>query len=140
MEESLRELFIPDFSKEEAGNYSPLVLAFIGDAAYELAIRSMVVKQANRPVNELNRMKNKYVKAAAQSAMIEKILPELEADEAAVYKRGRNARSYTMAKNATMADYRRATGFEALMGYLYLEGKIERLLELVRKGMEDGQN
>ena len=75
--------------------------------------------------------------ASAQSALIDKLMDKLTEEELAVYKRGRNAKSYTMAKNATMKDYRKATGFEALMGYLYLQGETERLVSLVREGLGD---
>ena len=111
--------------------YSPLTLAYIGDGIYELVIRSVVVERANRSANDLHKKTTRYVKAPAQSAMIEALLPE----EEAVYRRGRNAKSYTTAKNASVADYRRATGFEALMGYLYLTGQIDRMLQLIKDGI-----
>ena len=72
-----------------------------------------------------------------QAEMIEKLLPMLTEEEAEVYRRGRNAKSPTMAKNATMSDYRKATGFEALMGYLYLKDEFERLVELVKTGVDE---
>lgn len=136
MEESLN-LFLPGhMSEEEAGSYSPLVLAFLGDSVYELAIRTMLLHHGNARPNDLNRRKNQFVKAAAQSKMMEKIEPLLTEKEESIYKRGRNAKSYTMAKHATMADYRRATGFEALMGFLYLSGKTERYLMLIQTGLD----
>ena len=113
--------------------YSPLTLAYIGDGIYELVIRSVVVERANRSANDLHKKTTRYVKAPAQSAMIEALLPELTEEEEAVYRRGRNAKSYTTAKNASVADYRRATGFEALMGYLYLTGQIDRLLQATQQ-------
>ena len=116
-------------------SYSPLALAYIGDGIYELVIRSIVVERANRSANDLHKKTTRYVKAPAQSAMIEALLPELTEDEEAVYRRGRNAKSYTTAKNASVADYRRATGFEALMGYLYLTGQTDRMLELIKDGI-----
>lgn len=116
--------------------YSPLALAYIGDGIYDLIIRSIVVGKGNTSANQLHRRTSSVVKASAQSAMMEKLIPQLTAEEEAVYKRGRNAKSPTMAKNATMSDYRRATGFEALMGYLYLKGEFERVLELVQIGLE----
>ena len=117
--------------------YSPLTLAYIGDGIYELVIRSVVVERANRSANDLHKKTTRYVKAPAQSAMIEALLPELTEEEEAVYRRGRNAKSYTTAKNASVADYRRATGFEALMGYLYLKEDYSRIVELVRKGIPE---
>lgn len=119
--------------------YSPLTLAYIGDGVYELVIRTVLVKKGNCPVNQLHRKASSLVKAASQSAMMEFIEPMLTEEEHSVYKRGRNAHSPTMAKHATMADYRRATGFEALMGYLYLKEDFGRIVELVRAGIGEDQ-
>lgn len=116
--------------------YSPLTLAYIGDAVYELVIRTVVVERANRAANELHKRTVKYVQAGVQASMIEAVLPELTEDEVAVYKRGRNAKSHTSAKNASIQDYRKATGFEALMGYLYLNNQMDRLLYLVQSGVD----
>ena len=116
-------------------SYSPLTLAYIGDDAYDLVIRTYLLGKGNMPVNKLNRMADGLVKAKAQSDMMDIIEPMLDEEERAVYKRGRNAKSYTKAKNATVADYRRATGFEALMGYLYLQGRYVRMVELIRAGI-----
>ena len=116
----LKELF--DLKDADLRTYSPLTLAYIGDGVYELVIRTILVKKANCPVNRLHKKASSLVKASAQSGMI--------------YRRGRNAHSATMAKHATMADYRRATGFEALMGYLYLKEDFSRILELVHAGLE----
>lgn len=119
--------------------YSPLTLAYIGDDIYDLIIRSIVVERANRPANELHKMTVKYVKAETQAEMAEALinceglLTEKEAD---IYKRGRNAKSYTSAKNASIQDYRKATGFEALLGYIYLTGDQERVVFLVKKAIE----
>lgn len=122
--------------EQDVRAYSPLTLAYIGDAVYELVIRSVVVERANRSANDLHKMSVRYVKAEAQAKMIEALLEVLSEDELAVYKRGRNAKSYTMAKNASMSDYRKATGFEALMGFLYLSGQTDRMLELIKQGIE----
>lgn len=116
--------------------YSPLTLAYIGDAIYDLVIRTVVVERANRAANELHKRTVKYVKAQAQAQMIEALTELLTGEELTIYKRGRNAKSYTSAKNATIGDYRKATGFEALMGYLYLSGAEDRMLELIRQGIE----
>lgn len=138
MEKGINEYILKKFGMEQSDirSYSPLVLAYIGDGIYDLVIRSMVVGKGNAHVNEMHKTTSQYVKAHAQSEMIQELLPELSEEEAAVYKRGRNANSATMAKNATMADYRRATGFEALMGYLYLENRMERMMELILHGLE----
>lgn len=116
--------------------YSSLALAYIGDDAYDLVIRTYLLSKGNMQVNKINQKANELVKASTQSAMMGIIEPLLDEKELGVYKRGRNAKSYTKAKNATVADYRRATGFEALMGYLYLLGNHRRMLFLIHKGME----
>lgn len=140
MEESLKKLK-DMFGLEDTDirTYSPLTLAYMGDAIYELIIRTILVEKGNTQVNKLHNRASRLVKASAQSSMIEKLNPHLTEEEAAVYKRGRNAKSYTMAKNASMSDYRRATGFEALMGYLYLTEQWERMLELIKIGLEEGE-
>ena len=129
----LKELF--QLEDKDIRTYSPLTLAYLGDAVYELIIRTILVKKGNCPVNELHRRASSLVKAAAQSAMIQKIEGVLSEEEHSVYKRGRNAHSATMAKNAKMSDYRRATGFEALIGYLYLKNEYMRINELIRIGI-----
>lgn len=131
----LQEVF--GLKEQDLRSYSPLTLAYIGDGIFDLVIRTILVKQGNCPVNQLHRRASGLVKAAAQSNMMEILEPLLTEEEFAVYKRGRNAHSPTMAKNATMADYRRATGFEALMGYLYLKQDYSRMIELVRAGIPD---
>jgi len=113
-------------------SFSPLTLAYIGDAVYEIVIRTIIVEKGNAPVNKLHHKASSLVKAVAQKEAMEKILPLLTKEEEAIYKRGRNAKSYTSAKNASVIDYRIATGFEALMGFLYLMGRNERMLELVK--------
>ncbi len=116
--------------------YSPLTLAYIGDGVFELVIRSIIVGHGNTRPNELHRQTSHIVKAHTQSELMESLLPLLTEEEEAVYRRGRNAKSATMAKNATMTDYRRATGFEALIGYLYLQNDFPRIVELTRHGLE----
>ncbi len=136
MMEALRESF--GFQDADLRTYSPLTLAYIGDAVYELVIRTLLVKHGNAQTNWLHKKASSLVKASAQAEMIEKLLPVLTEEEEAVYRRGRNAKSYTMAKNATMSDYRKATGFEALMGYLYLKEDLGRMIELIRLGLDRG--
>lgn len=116
--------------------YSPLTLAYIGDAVYELVIRSVVVQRSNRAADALHRKTVNYVKAQTQAVMIEALADVLTEEETAVYKRGRNAKSYSKAKNASMSEYHKATGFEALIGYLYLMRRQDRLLFLVKEGLE----
>lgn len=138
MEKSLDELLKENFQMKNvsAKSYSPLVLAYIGDGIYDLVIRSVVVNRGNTQANKLHRKTSSLVKAASQSAMIEGLLELLTEEEMAVYKRGRNAKSATMAKNASMTDYRKATGFEALMGYLYLDNQWERMIYLMKEGLQ----
>ena len=135
--EKLKEMF--QLEDRDIRTYSPLTLAYIGDGVYELVIRTILVKKGNCPVNQLHRHASNLVKAGTQSAMMEILEPMLTKEELSVYKRGRNAHSPTMAKHATMADYRRATGFEALMGYLYLKEDFSRIVELVRAGIPKGE-
>lgn len=115
--------------------YSPLTMAYIGDAIYDLVIRTVVVERGNRSANDLHRKTIQYVKAGAQAEMIEALSDVLTEEEAGIYRWGRNAKFYTKAKNATVQEYRKATGMEALLGYLYLTGRTERLLELVKEGI-----
>lgn len=112
--------------------YSPLTLAYIGDGIYDLIIRSIIVGKGNTRASRLHQETSKLVRAQAQSEMIDLLLPYLSEEETDIYRRGRNAKSPTMAKNATMTDYRKATGFEALMGYLYLKDEFERMVELIK--------
>ena len=118
--------------KEKAGLYSPLVLAYIGDSIYEAFTRKKVLEgNPNLPAHKLHKENVKYVKANAQSNAMEKIEPMLSEAELAIYKRGRNAKSATVPKNADLTDYRRATGFEALIGFLELSEQHERLMEIM---------
>ena len=121
-----------EITNKDIRSFSPLTLAYIGDAVYEIVIRTIIVEKGNAPVNKLHHKASSLVKAVAQKEAMEKILPLLTKEEEAIYKRGRNAKSYTSAKNASVIDYRIATGFEALMGFLYLMGRNERMLELVK--------
>lgn len=116
--------------------YSPLTLAYIGDGIFDLIIRSAVVGRGNTKVNELHKRTSQIVKANTQARMIDALMGQLTEEEESIYRRGRNAKSFTMAKNASMSDYRKATGFEALMGFLYLNDQMERLMELVLAGLE----
>lgn len=109
---------------------SPLNLAFIGDTVFDLFVREALVCEANRPVNKLHKQATQMVKAQAQAAFAEKIMPMLTEEELAVFKRGRNAHTNHKAKNASEGDYHYATAVEALFGYLYLSGEMERLREL----------
>lgn len=125
-----------DLPEADLRTYSPLTLAYIGDAVYEILIRTILVRRGNTQVNKLHHHASNLVKAETQARMIEAIREELTEEELSVYKRGRNAKSFTKAKNATTADYRRATGFEALMGYLYLKKDYERMIWVITRSFD----
>ena len=133
MEESLsllgaiRKKFVCD--RVDIRTYSPLTLAFVGDCIYDLVIRTIVVERGNTAPGVLHTKKSSIVKAQAQAA-------QADAEEQAVYRRGRNAHSHSAAKNASIGDYRKATGLEALYGFLYLTDQTDRLLWLIAKGLE----
>ena len=122
--------------KMDVRTYSPLVLAYIGDAVYEILVRTRVVSHGSMQVNKMHKKSASLVKAETQANLAKLLMDDLTPEESAVYRRGRNARSATMAKHATMIDYRMATGFEALMGYLNLMGRYDRVLKLVHDGFE----
>ena len=123
-------------SEKDWKMYSPLTLAYIGDAAYELVVRSIFVKRANCQVQKLHQKVTACVSAKAQAKMIQALQPLLTEEEAGIYRRGRNSKPYTKAKNATLPEYLEATGFEAVIGYLYLNGAFERMNELIAHGLE----
>jgi len=132
-------LFLYDEIKEQydlpdinPGELAPLILAHIGDAIYEVVIRTITLSKGNRPVEKVHKEAISYVNAKTQAEAADFLLPMLTEEEADIYKRGRNAKANTKAKNASIGDYRKATGFEALMGYLYLKGETDRMLELIK--------
>ncbi len=133
--ESLDETF--GLSDKDWKMYSPLTLAYIGDAVYELIVRTIYVKQANCQTQKLHQKVTASVSARAQAKIAAALQPFLTEEEAAVFRRGRNSKPYTKAKNASMEEYLAATGFEALVGYLYLMREYERLNELVARGLEE---
>jgi ribonuclease-3 family protein len=120
--------------------YSPATLAYIGDGIYDLLIRTIVINRGNCQTNKLHKKVSALVKASRQSEMIQVLKPHLTQEETAIYKRGRNAKPNTVAKNASVADYRRATGFEAVMGYLYLMNQIDRIVDLMKLGLTEEKN
>jgi len=125
-----------NLSKKDYRTYSPLTLAYIGDSIFDLVVKTVVVETANCSANILHRKTTKYVKAEAQSKIVDDILGMLSDEEMSVYRRGRNAKSPTTAKNASIEDYRKATGLEALIGYLYLSGRMDRILYIIKSGMD----
>lgn len=123
--------------EQDARQYSPLTLAYIGDAVFEVIVRTILVERGNAPVNVLHKQASKLVKAEAQADAYYRIKELLTEEEMSVFRRGRNAKSYTSAKNATIGDYRVATGLEALFGYWYLTGQTERMLTVAKAGMTE---
>lgn len=115
---------------------SPLSLAYIGDAVYELYIRTYIMRHTNMPVSKLHKAATRFVSARAQAIIFHKIADKLTEEEYDVFKRGRNAHSYTSAKNADIIDYRTATGLEALLGYLYVSKSNERLEQVITMCIE----
>ena len=138
---NLKEKFMNEFGlvEQDIRTYSPLTLAYIGDAIFELVVRTVLVERKNTQAEKLHKAATQIVKAETQARMIEALKESLTPEELSAYKRGRNAKAVTRAKNATMADYRKATGFEALMGYLYLKGEMERMIELIHLGVEKAE-
>ena len=130
----MQEVF--QMKEVDPGTYSPLTLAYIGDSIYDLVIKSLVVNEGNKQVQKLHKATSTLVQASAQSKMMRRMQEHLTEEEHAVFKRGRNAKSVSPAKNQSITDYRRATGFEALMGYLYLKKEWKRMLDLIKIGLE----
>lgn len=132
MEENLNFLEIKDYSEAEVRELSPLTLAYIGDAAFEILVRSKILDLRKNP-NKLHRESIRYVRAKGQRELFEKIENQLTEEEYKIFKRGRNAKSHTVPKNADPIDYRIATGVEALFGYLYLLKRYERIRDLFKE-------
>ena len=118
----------------KANNLNPIVLAFVGDAVYSLFVREKLTFLSDSKAGELNKLATKEVMASAQAEFIKQILPILNEEELAVFKRARNAKKGTKAKHASVVDYNNATGFEAVLGYLYIIGETERLNFILNKG------
>ena len=141
MEESINFEFhdyiteVLNLQEVDAASYSPLVLAYIGDCVYDLAIKTMIISRGNKQVHKLHEETSRFVQASTQSLMM-RTMQEHLTEEHAVYRRGRNAKSVSPAKNQSITDYRRATGFEALIGYLYLKKEYKRLMDLVKTGLD----
>ena len=135
---SLLEKMKQEFSCEgkDIRTYSPLTLAFVGDCVFDLIIRTVIVERANRSPHDLHKMKSAIVKAKTQAELGEVLQEYLEEEEKDVYRRGRNAKSGTTAKNASIGDYRKATALEALIGYLFLKNQEDRILYLVKTGLD----
>lgn len=133
--ENMRKDF--DIKPMDVMNLQPLVLAYIGDAVYEVYIRTMLVVNKKSNVNMLHKMSVKYVKAKSQADILHRINDKLTEDEQNVVRRGRNAKSATVPKHADVTDYRYSTGFEALIGYLYLTNNKDRLMDILKLAIEE---
>lgn len=132
------ELSCKEYSKAEILQMKPLALAFVGDCVYELYVRNYLLTGKYRDVNELHRKSVFFVKAKAQAYILYALEEELSEEEHNVVRRGRNAHPHTVPKNADVVDYRYATAYEALIGYLYLSGNSERLDYILKKSIEIG--
>lgn len=132
------QYFKESFQVEHAApeSYSPLALAYIGDAVFDVIVRTIAVSRVNKQVNKYHRDVSKIVCATSQAKMITAVYDRLTEEEQLIYKRGRNANSYTKAKNASRSEYRKATGFEAVLGYLYLKEDFTRLTDLIHLSLE----
>ena len=116
--------------------YSPLTFAYIGDAVFEIIVRTVIVEQGQRPANALHKHTTKIVCAGTQARLIEAVYDDLSEEEQNIYRRGKNTKTNSAAKNASLSDYRKATGFEALCGYLFLKNDMERAIEVVKKSLD----
>ena len=124
-----------DITSKDIRTYSPLTLAYIGDAVYDLVIRSVLVNRGNTAVNNLHKKASAIVKAPSQAAVAAAIMEELTEEEKDIYRRGRNSKPHTKAKNASTMEYLEAIGLEAVIGFLYLKGDTDRALDLVKLGL-----
>jgi len=138
VDQSLNKQILTALSVEGADlrSYSALALAFIGDSIYELIVRTGVVGKGNVSPQKLNAMTSHLSKAPAQAAIAKAFIEQLSDEEADVFRRGKNSKPHTMAKNASKSDYLEATGLEALFGFLYLKGDLDRILELFNYGLK----
>lgn len=118
-------------SAEKARAENPVTLAFLGDAVYSLSVREKLVKNGGGKPHDYQVAAAKIVSAKGQSEFLEKVERFLTEEESEIYRRGRNAKKNTRAKNASVVDYNRSTGFEAVLGFLYLTGRFDRIDELL---------
>ena len=133
----MENLFQMNFSREQVNGISNLGLAHIGDGVYELMVRSYLCTKGNQTVKTLHRDSIRMVNAVTQAAVAEKLLPDLSEEEMGYFRRGKNSHTHAAPKAATPQQYALATGLETLFGALYLFGRLERLNQLFRKGIEE---
>jgi ribonuclease-3 family protein len=143
MEESINNISLLEQIHNEFGSegvdirtYSPLTLAYIGDAIFEMIIRTLIVEKGQRATNTLHKHTTKIVCAKTQAQMIEAVFDFLNEEEQEVYRRGKNTKIHSSAKNASLTDYRKATGFEALCGYLFLKNETARIISIIKQALE----
>ncbi|MBO6239883.1 MAG: ribonuclease III [Butyrivibrio sp.] len=138
MAASLNEYFNEQFGikEQDIRTFSPLTLAYIGDAVFDVIVRSILVNKGNTAVNKLHVRASSIVKAGTQAMIIKTVMDDLTDEEKDIYRRGRNSKPHTKAKNATTMDYLDATGFEAVIGFLYLKGDMDRVCDIVKIAIE----
>jgi ribonuclease-3 family protein len=143
MEESIKDISLLDQIHKEFGGegvdlktYSPLTLAYIGDAVFEIIVRTLIVEKGQRAANTLHKHTTKIVCAQTQAKMIEAVFDNLTEEEQDIYRRGKNTKIHSSAKNASLTDYRKATGFETLCGYLFLKNDTPRITYIIRVALE----
>ncbi|MFZ5966815.1 MAG: Mini-ribonuclease 3 [Bacillota bacterium] len=132
----LQVLGVPRKSEEEIQFTSPLVYAYLGDAIYEVYVRTYITCRYGGSVNDLHKIATRFVKASAQARIVRGLENELSTEEWNLLKRGRNQKSGSVPKNANISDYKYATGFEALIGYLYLMGQSERMEQIILRAID----
>jgi ribonuclease III family protein len=124
-------------SEKNVSQLNPLILAYVGDAVYEVFVRTLLVSKSNAPVHKLHKYSIEFVKAKAQSDIVHRLLENLTEEEQDIVRRGRNAKSGTIPKNADVTEYKYATGFESLIGFLYLKKDYERLMQVIDISISD---
>ena len=133
----MKDYFHPQLNIEDVNGIGMLSLAHVGDGVYELLVRSALCAEGPHTIQDLHRATVSLVNASAQARAVEKLLPLLSEEEAAVYRRGRNAKVHGVPPKASVAEYHSATGLESLFGWLYLQGRTDRLSELFARIMEE---
>lgn len=125
-----------DGGKTDIRSYSPSTFAYIGDSIFEIVIRTLVTDKGQRPIDVLNKNAIKIVCAKTQAKMADAVYDLLSVEEQDIYRRGKNTKTHSIAKNASIADYKKATGLEALCGYLFLKNDTKRIVEIIKNALE----
>ena len=129
---NFEDIFDVPVSADKFKEVSPICLAFIGDAVHTLFVRDEVVKSRNLLLKDYHKLSSKKCKASYQAEMLDKIMDSLTEDEQNIVRRARNAKTHNIAKNSDIETYKKATSFEALVGYIYLQGNFERLKQILK--------